>query len=114
VSSLQLALETFSEETNTHRVLFGQFGEAELKDFSEPLDNDEFVDDYGYYSDSDLEEDEEPASSKGPRKPNDLAGGGLSDLFCFLPAEDEPIYGEYKESFKKGKVIKIQDVAFIT
>ena len=103
-----------SEETNTHRVLFGQFGEAESKDFLEPLDDTKSADDYGYYSDSDLEEDEDSVSSKGAWKQMNHAGGDLPDLFSFLPVEDDPVCGEYKESLEKGKVIKVQDVAFVT
>ena len=103
-----------SEETNTHRVLFGQFGEAESKDFLEPLDDTECADDYGYHSDSDLEEDEDSVSPKEARKQTGFSRGDLSDIFCFLPVEDEPVCGEYEECLEKGKVIRIQDMAFIT
>ena len=114
MSSLQLTSEVPGGETDTHRVLFGQFGEAESKDFLEPLDDTESADDYGYYSDSDLEEDEDSVSSKGAWKQMNHAGGDLPDLFSFLPVEDDPVCGEYKESLEKGKVIKVQDVAFVT
>lgn len=97
-------------------MLFGQFGEAEAKDFSEPLDNNESVEDYGYHSDSDLEEDEDFTSQKEAVKEHSVAGGCPSDPFCFPPVKSEPAptYGEYQECLQKGKVIKIQDVAFIT
>ena len=97
-------------------MLFGQFGEAESKDFSEPLNDSESAGDYGYYSDSDLEEDEDSASSKEAPSQKRPAGGHLSDPFSLPPVEHEPAstYGEYKERLEKGKVIEIRDMAFIT
>jgi len=92
------------------RVLFGTFAEAESKDFSERLDDTECAENYGYYPDSDLEEDEDSANSKEP------ARGHPFDPFCFTPTDNKltPPNGEYKENLEKGKVIKIQDMAFIT
>lgn len=93
-------------------MLFGQFGEAESKDFTESLDDNESANDYGYYSDSDLEEDEDSASSKEAlsqrRHP--------SNPFSLPPVENELVStcGEHKERLEKGKVIKIHDMAFIT
>ena len=94
------------------RVLFGTFAEAESKDFSERLDDTECAENYGYHSDSDLEGDEDSTSQKA-LKP---ARGHPFDPFCFIPTDNEPVSarGEYKERVEKGKVIKIQDVAFIT
>ena len=93
-------------------MLFGAFAEAESKDFSETLDDAECAENYGYYSDSDLEDDEESTSSKAPRH----ARGHPFDPFCFIPTNSEPTSacGEYKENHEKGKVIRIQDMAFIT
>ena len=103
---------------NGLQVLFGTFAEAESKDFSEPLDDDECAEDYGYYSDSDLEEDEDSASSKETPKQRGpiCARGHPFDPFCFPLADRKPapICGEHKERLEKGKVIKIQDIAFIT
>ena len=115
VSSLQLTSGEPSEEANTHRVLFGQFGEAESKDFSEPLKDTESADDYGYYSDSDLEGDEDPGSKEAPKQ-NSPTEGNISDPFRFSPVGEilVPPHGKYEEDLKKGKVIKIQDMAFIT
>ena len=82
-------------------MLSGPFIESEIKDLSETVDDGEFAEDYGYSSDSDLEEDwdfESPAPARGSSQP--LRPGAL--------------YGEYKEHFRTGKVIKIRDVAFIT
>ena len=81
-------------------VLSGPFSESEAKDFSEPIDEGEFAEDYGYSSDSDLEEDSD-FGSPAP-KPRLKA------------VQPEALYGKYKEHIEMGKVIKIRDVAFIT
>ena len=93
------------------RVLFGTFAEAESMDFSEPLDDTKCAANYGYYSDSDLE-DEDFANPKAPEP----ARGHPFDPFCFTSADNEPTptCGEHKERLEKGKVIKIQDMALIT
>ena len=97
---------------DTLRVLFGTFAESESKDFSEPLDDTECAENYGYHSDSDLEEDEDSVGSKALPK---HARGHPFDPFCFIPTEKPtPPRGEHKEHLDKGKVIKIQDMAFIT
>ena len=82
----------------------------------EPLDDDECAEDYGYRSDSDLEEDEDSASSKETPKKMEPVRGHLFDPFCFSFVDKKagPIYGEHKECLEEGKVIKIQDIAFIT
>lgn len=115
VSSLQLTSGEPSEEANAHRVLFGQFGEAESEDFSEPLNDTESAGDYGYYSDSDLEEDKDPGLTEAPKQ-NGPAGGNLSDPFRFSPVGEKlvPPHGKCEEDLKKGKVIKIQETAFTT
>ena len=81
-------------------MLSGSFSESEVKSFSEPIDEDDFAEDYGYSSDSDLEEDWDFDS------PDSGAGGkvGRPDTLC----------SRYKEHVETGKVIRIQDVAFIT
>jgi hypothetical protein len=51
-------------------VLFGNFSESQSKDFKEAVNEEESADDYGYLSDSDLEEDEdEKPSFKHTNKP---------------------------------------------
>ena len=82
-------------------VLFGTFAEAKSRDFSED-DGNEFAEDYGYSSDSDLEEDrdfETPSSVEGQDT---------------TPRQREVPNDEYEENTQSGKVIKVQDVAFIT
>ena len=100
---------------DTFQVLFGTFAESESRDFPELLDGAESAENYGYYLDSDLEEDEDSADSKLTRQIVP-ARGHFFDPFCFLPRDDNPVppRGEHKENLETGKVIKIQDVAFIT
>ena len=103
---------------NSLLVLSGTFTEADSRDFIEALDNNETAEDYGYYSDSDLEDDSDNIvpSAKGP-------------LRTAAPLKDHPLdhpsssakdrkpphtYGDYGERPQQGKVIKVQDVAFIT
>jgi hypothetical protein len=73
-----------------------------MRDFSEAV-GDEFTDDYGYSSDSDLEQDwdfESPDPVEIPTKNG--------------PRTKKTPQGQYNESALAGKVIKVQDVAFIT
>ena len=82
-------------------VLSGPFIESEDRDFSETINDGEIAEEYGYSSDSDLEDDwdfESPAQPRG--NSHSLQPGAL--------------YGEYKENARVGKVIRIRDVAFIT
>lgn len=110
-------LQTFLRDDPTHNtlgVLFGTFAEAESKDFSERLDDNECAENYGYYSDSDLEEDEDSVHSKKTLKQKEPTRGHPFDPFCFPSTDDKPTYGKHEEHLEKGKVIKIQDMAFLT
>jgi hypothetical protein len=90
---------------NVLRVFSGSFVETEFKDFSEAIDDSEVAQDYGYHSDSDLEDgDIHLATSKGLRKTT----APRMDNKSLHP------HGEYREHPQGGKVVKIQDVAFIT
>ena len=99
-----------------HEVLSGEFAESEPKDFSEPVDEGEQAEDYGYYSDSDLEDDVDVENAKWESKktirPKD------NPPYPIPSATDckdlGPTYGEWKELSVKGTVIKIHDIAFIT
>ena len=97
---------------NALRVLFGTFAEAESRDFSEPLDSGEYAENYGYYSDSDLEKGDLEDTPKETRPTR----GHPFDPFCFTLTDGKstPAHGEYEERLGKGKVIKIQDMALIT
>ena len=86
-------------------MLFGDFAESQSKDFKEAIDKGETTEDYGYSSDSDLEDDED-------EKVPSTAGSGLQQSNSFgasnVTAEN------YKERVEKGKVVKIPDIAFVT
>ena len=84
--------------TIVFEVLFGNFAESQSKDFKEGIDEEESAEDYGYLSDSDLEDDEDE------RVPS-----------VVVPSEDKKILcEEYEERVEKGKFVKIPDVAFVT
>jgi hypothetical protein len=77
------------------QVLFGDFAEAQSRDFKEAIDEDESTEDYGYLSDSDLGDDQDEKASS----PNCTA---------------EPPLEVYEERVERGKVVKIPDVPFVT
>ena len=95
------------------KVLSRNPAEAQLEDFNKDvIDHEEFAEDYGYSSDSDLEdnEDEKVASFKQATK----SKAHLFDPFA-IPGEDERIFcEEHGEHVDKGKVVKIPDMAFVT
>jgi len=105
---------TRTEPHNTiFEVLFGNFAESQSKDFNkEPIDDEESAEDYGYLSDSDLEDDEDErvALFKDASKPK------VRDLDPFgIPGEDRKVFcEEHGERVEKGKVVKIPDMAFVT
>ena len=81
-------------------MLFGNFAESRSKDFTEEVidEEEESAEDYGYLSDSDLEDDEDE---------------GVASVA--IPGEDKKIiYEEHKERVKRGKIVRIPDMAFIT
>ena len=80
-------------------VLFGNFVEAQSKDFNEEtIDRGESAEDYGYTSDSDLEDDDD---------------GRVAPVV--VPPEDKKILcEEYEERIEKGKIVKISDMASVT
>jgi hypothetical protein len=89
-------------------VLFGDFAESQSKDFKEAIDEEESGEDYGYRSDSDLEDGEDGRIS--PPKQTTRSKSRLFDL-----ANDNRIVCEgHEEHVDKGKVVKISDMAFVT
>ena len=93
-------------------VLFGNFAESRSKDFDKTVDDEESAEDYGYLSDSDLEddEDEKAASIKQKTRSETHALGPFADL----DQEENIICEKHEEHVDKGKVVKIPDVAFVT
>ena len=84
--------------TAPFEVLFGNFSESQSKDFKDPVDEEECVEDYGYSSDSDLEEDDEKSPPEYLSKSEDHSSAD----------------GNCEEHVERGKVVKILDVAFVT
>jgi hypothetical protein len=99
-------------------VLFGGFAESQSKDLKEEIDEEECAEDYGYLSDSDLEDDggleddeDKKPSFKGANKSkfdssNPFVAPGEEKVAC----EDD----DYEECVEKGKIVRIPDVAFVT
>ena len=96
------------------QVLFGNFAESQSKDFSEEeVGDEESAENYGYLSDSDLEddEDEKVTSFKNTGKP------GVNPFIPFgcVPGKGERVLcEEYEEHVEQGKIVKIPDMAFVT
>lgn len=90
------------------QVLFGNFAESQSKDFEEAVDEEDIAEDYGYISDSDLEDggDERVTSPKDSKK---------SKGYSFnLSGEDKVVCEGHEERVEKGKVVEIPDIAFVT
>jgi hypothetical protein len=91
-------------------VLFGDFAESKSKDFKGAIDEEDFAEEYGYLSDSDLEDDEDEKLS--------LKRASKSETRSFDPfsisGEDKIACEDHEEHIEKGKVVKIPDVAFVT
>ncbi|KAF9645603.1 hypothetical protein BDM02DRAFT_3189560 [Thelephora ganbajun] len=85
-------------------LLFGNFSEARLKDFDDDFGGDESAEDYGYYSDSDLEDDENEKPT--PQEPTHDVSSTGSPRSSHLE--------NHTELSNKGKIVRIPDVAFVT
>ena len=66
-------------------MLSGTFAESKLKDFSEPIDQNEHAENYGYHSDSDLEDDEDAVDAGKATKKAAPPMKHTPDLFLFPP-----------------------------
>ena len=84
--------------TIVFEVLFGNFAESQSRNFEEAIDEEEIAEDYGYSSDSDLEDDEDGA----------VASVVVSD------EDKKTLCEEHEDRVEKGKVVEIPDVAFVT
>ena len=92
-------------------VLFGNFAESQSRDFKEAIDEEEPAEDYGYLSDSDLEDDEDEKVSLF--KPATKSKVHPFDPFK-ISGEDKIACEEREECVEKGKVVKIPDIAYVT
>ena len=93
-------------------VLFGNFAESQSKDFQEVIDEEEIGEDYGYLSDSDLEDDDDEKSTS-PEKPTE-SKSIRAHTFNPTPVTQKTSCEEQEECIEKGKVVKIPDIAFVT
>jgi len=93
------------------QVLFGDFAEAEPKDFNGVFAYDESTEDYDYYSDSDLEDDEDEKVIR-PKTARDVS----KTIPCksHPPGDGDSYHINHTGLANKGKVVRIPDMAFIT
>jgi hypothetical protein len=96
-------------------VLFGNFAESQPKDFKEAIDEEETAEDYGYLSDSDLEDDEDERSAPPEHATeSDVTKSGVLNLIPFNLRARRAGSEEQEEHIEKGKVVKIPDIAYVT
>ena len=94
------------------KVLSGNFKESQLTDPGEAIDEEESAENYGYMSDSDLEEDDDELKVSAPKH---TAKSDVPKLDSSETAgEEKTDCEESEESVEKLRVIKIQDTAFLT
>jgi len=94
------------------KVLFGNFTESKSKDFKETIDEEDSAEDYGYLSDSDLEDNEDEKST--PFKRRTKSKTHPFDRFVISDEDRRTPSEESEEHIEKGKVVKIPDMAFVT
>ena len=92
-------------------MLFGDFAESQPKDLIDPIGEKEFAEDYGYLSDSDLEDDEDERAPPS----NCVSKSGVRPFDSFATPGEEKVGCEvHVEHTEEGKVVKIPDMAFVT
>ena len=93
-----------------------------MKDLDEVVaEEDEIVEQYDYYSDSDLEDTEDLGdlneNATTDDRPRDTIWGFLASLVFSHPQFDsggDHIPAPREERIREGRVIRVQDVAFVT
>ena len=90
-------------------MLFGNFVEAQSRSLREAIDKQEFAEDYGYSSDSDIEDEED----KWRIRQCGVTSQGLSGSTA-ISNKDKIVYEDHDECVERGKVVKIPDVAYVT
>ena len=97
-------------------MLFGGFAGARSRNFREVIYGDEFAEDYGYESNSDLED-----VGDGLRIPQSVVAEDATPPEVQDPTNSPAISSEgnivcedHKECAEQGKVVKIPDVAYVT
>ena len=94
------------------KVLFGNFAESQSRDFKETISEEDSAEDYGYLSDSDLEDDEDEKITSFKRKTKSKTRP--FDPFVISDEDRRTPSEESEEHVEKGKVVKIPDMAFVT
>ena len=92
-------------------MLFGNFAESQSKDFSkEGVDEEGSVEDYGYLSDSDLEDEEHEKVASFKRESEPI----IHPFDPFASEDRKNLCEKHKEHVEKGKAVKVLDMAFVT
>ena len=97
-------------------MLFGDFVEARPRNFNGEIDEEDFADDYGYSSDSDLEDEEDQLRALQHTPGEDATQSEVQDPSDSpaISSGDKTVYEDHEERVERGKVVKIPDVAFVT
>ena len=97
-------------------MLFGNFVEAQSRSLIEAIDQQEFAEDYGYSSDSDIEDEEDQWSIRQCGVASHLTNSGVLGLSGspMTSSKDKIVYEDHDECVRQGRVVKIPDVAYVT
>ena len=97
-------------------MLFGNFVEAQSRSLIEAIDQQEFAEDYGYSSDSDIEDEEDQWSIQQCGVASHSTNSGVLDLSGSptTSSKDKMVCEDHDECVGQGKVVKIPDVAYVT
>ena len=97
-------------------MLFGDFVEARSRNFGEVIDEEDFAEDYGYSSDSDLEDEEDRLRALQHTPAEDATQSEVQDSSDSpaISSGDKKVCEDHEERVEQGKVVRIPDVAFVT
>ena len=97
-------------------MLFGDFAEAQPRNFGEVINEEDFAEDYGYSSDSDLEDEEDRLRALQHTPAEDATQSEVQDPSDSpaISSGDKMACEDYEERVEQGKVVRIPDVAFVT
>ena len=90
--------------------------ESQSRSLREAIDEQEFAEDYGYSSDSDIEDEEDQWNIQrcGVTSYGIESGVRILSGSPAISSEDKIAYEDHDECVKQGKVVKILDVAYVT
>ena len=97
-------------------MLFGDFAEARPRNFGEVIDEEDFAEDYGYSSDSDLEDEGDQLRALQHTLAEDATQSEVQDSSDSpaISSGDKTVCEDHEERVEQGKVVRIPDVAFVT